>query len=221
MNNDNQSSEVKTKNITLGSIVAWVLGVGSALAGFGMIVSKPLAGVLYLLVAVILIPPVSRGGQNKLHISLSRSLKVVIVIILFFIIGTNMAGSTTPKTAVISNSKTASNQAPETNEVAIKVTASKIIADYKANEVSADATYKGKLIDVKGTVDKIAKDITDTPYITLSGGNQYGFESVQCMFTKDQEAELSSVSKGQSITLEGRVSGKLGNILVRECKIVK
>ena len=221
MNNDNQSSVVKTRNITLGSIVAWILGVGSALAGVGMIASKPLAGVLYLLVAVVLIPPVSRGVQNKLHISLSRSLKVVIVVVLFVIIGTNMAGSSAPKTAVTSTFNTVTNQAPETNEVAIKVTAPKIIADYKANEVSADASYKGKLIEVKGTVDTIAKDITDTPYITLSSGDPYGFERVQCMFTKDQESELSSVSKGQSITLQGRVSGKLGNVLVRECSIVK
>jgi glucan phosphoethanolaminetransferase (alkaline phosphatase superfamily) len=221
MNNVNQSSEVKTKNITLGSIIAWIFGLGNALAGIGFIVSNLLVGVLYLLIAIILIPPISRGVQNKLNIRLSSGLKFVIVIVLLVIIGTNMSGSSDIKNNVTSTSNVTTNQTSETSEVAIKVTAAKIIADYKANEVSADAIYKGKLVEISGTVDAIAKDITDTPYITLSSGDPYAFEKVQCMFSNDQESELASISKGQLITLQGRVSGKLMNIVVENCKIVK
>ncbi len=217
MNNTNQSSEVKTKNITVSSIIAWILGIGSILTGINTIGSKPLVGILYFLVAVILIPPISKGIQEKLHIKLSRSLKVLIVLILFITIASITGKSATSKTEVASNSQKQS----AVPEQAIKVTALKIVADYKDNEVSADIAYKGKLIDVTGTVDTIGKDIIDTPYIALSDGNPYSFERVQCMFTKEQETELSTVSKGQSITLQGRVSGKLGNVIVRECRIVK
>lgn len=44
---------------------------------------------------------------------------------------------------------------------------------------------------------------------------------VQCMFSKSDEVELAAVAKGQKITLRGEVSGKLGNIIVKSCEIVK
>lgn len=216
MNNTNQSSEVKTKNITLSGVIAWILGIGCILTGINTIGSKPLVGILYFLSAIILIPPISRGIQEKLHIKLSKSLKVLIVLILLITIASITGKSGTPKTEVVSNSQ----KQTAVPEQAIKVTASKLVADYKANEVSADLAYKGKLIEVKGTIDTIGKDIIDTPYIALSDGSPYSFERVQCMFTKEQETELSAISKGQSITLQGRMSGKLGNVIVRECRIV-
>lgn len=102
MNDTNQSSEVKTKNITLVSIIAWVLGVGCVLTGIGTLISKPLVGILYLLAAAVLIPPVCRSIQKKMNINLSRNVKILIVVILFFIIGTSMTDSSAPKNEVAS-----------------------------------------------------------------------------------------------------------------------
>ncbi len=217
MNNTNQSSEVKTKNITLGSIIGWLVGIGAALAALGTISSKPLVGTLYIIIALILIPPVSKWIESQTHIRLSKGVKILAVLVLLGVIGANVNGTpATPKTVETDSAKPAVQA-----EQAIQVTAPKIIADYKANEISADAMYKGKLIEVKGTVSNIAKDIMDTPYITLSNGDPYGIESVQCMFTKEQEGELAGISKGKPITLQGRVSGKLMNIIVRECRILQ
>lgn len=214
MNNENKSSEVKTKNITLSSIIAWVVGVGSALVGVGFVSTKPLIAVLYFFIAIILIPPVIKGIQNKLNFKISKSLKAVLVLILILSIGNQLSGSPSSK---VTSSQT--NQSAVVNEEAIKVTSAKLIADYKANEVSADMVYKSKLVKIQGTVNTIGKDITDTPYITFTNDNQYEITSVQCMFTNEQESELSTIKKNQQITLEGRVSGKLGNVIVRDCKI--
>ncbi len=106
MNNTNQSSEVKTKNITLVSIIGWVLGVGCVLAGISSLVSKPFVGILYLVAAMVLIPPVSSGIQKKMNINLSRKVKILIVVFLFFIIGTGMADPSTPKNEVANTSST-------------------------------------------------------------------------------------------------------------------
>lgn len=106
-------------------------------------------------------------------------------------------------------------------EPAIKVTASKLASDYEANEVSADATYKGKILEVTGTIENIGKDILDTPYVALSNGVQYSFTSIQCMFDKSDQSQLTTLSKNTKITLRGKNSGKLGNIILRECSIVK
>lgn len=217
MNNTNQSSEVKTKNITLGSIIGWLVGIGATLAALGTISTKPVVGTLYIIIALILIPPVSKWIEGQTHIRLSKSVKVLVVLVLLGVIGANMNGTTSSPTATKNDSSKPAVQA----EQAIQVTAIKLIADYKANEVSADAMYEGKLIEVKGTVHTIAKDILDMPYITLSSGDPYGIESVQCVFTKEQEEELAGISKGKPITLQGRVSGKLMNVIVRECRIIQ
>lgn len=145
---------------------------------------------------------------------------VVGVIVILYIVGSNSTPST-PTPNVNNNVSDTPAKTPEPAEEVIKVTASKMIADYKANEISADATYKGKLVAVSGSVGSIAKDIMDNPYITITNDATYSFESVQCVFSKSQEAELAGISKNQAIILQGRVSGKLGNVIVRECSIVK
>ena len=104
---------------------------------------------------------------------------------------------------------------------AMKVTAEKIIEDYKDNGVAADATYKGKLVEITGTVKTIDKDVLQTPYISLESYEYAIVDHVQCMFPKSSETELASVTKGQKITLRGTVANKLGNLIVEDCSIVK
>lgn len=111
-------------------------------------------------------------------------------------------------------------QSPQPQEQAIAVTAAKLLQDYEANEVSADAQYKGKIVEVSGAINTIGKDILDTPYVSLSTGGG-SFFSIQCMFEKSDQAQLATLSKDTRITLRGRVSGKLGNIIVRECSVVR
>ncbi len=107
-------------------------------------------------------------------------------------------------------------------EPAISVTAFQMAKEYKQNEVAAEAKYKGKLVEISGTVDTIGMDITDTPYISFTTENQYEIiNRIQCMFSDKDTAMLSAISKGQKITLQGEVSGALGNIIVRDCSIVQ
>lgn len=138
---------------------------------------------------------------------------VLAVIVFFIIVGSS--GSSNPA----STSSVVQEQA--VSEPAVAVTASKLASDYEANEVSADAKYKGKILEVTGTISNIGKDILDTPYVALSDGKQYSITSIQCMFDKSDQGQLAALSKDAKITLSGRGDGKLGNILLRECSIVK
>lgn len=202
-----------TKNITFGLVFGWLFGILTGLSGITFLFSEPLTGVLLILVSLISLPPASKMLKEKMNLSLSKGLKIVLVLILLVIVGTTMSDSDTA--TVASSKEEASTPARE----AIKVTATKLADDYKANEVAADAKYKGNLVEVSGTIGTIGKDITDTPYVTLTIG-QYDILSVQCMFGRNDQTALASLAKGQSITLQGEVSGKLGNVLVRGCKIV-
>lgn len=138
---------------------------------------------------------------------------VIIVIAVFGIIGSLGDSDSTDGTQ--------SAQEEVKEEPAISVTALKMAAEYKENEVAADAKYKDKLVEISGTVDTIGKDALDTPFIAFETENQYEIiNRIQCMFGRNDVEALSSVSKGQKITLQGEVSGALGNIIVRDCKIV-
>ena len=97
----------------------------------------------------------------------------------------------------------------------------KVCGEYKANEVAAEAKYKGKLVEISGTVDTIGNDALDNPFIAFATENQYEIiNRIQCMFSRNDITALSGVSKGERITLRGEVSGALGNIIVRNCEIV-
>jgi hypothetical protein len=91
--------------------------------------------------------------------------------------------------------------------------ANALYAEYEANEVAADAKYKGKIVIVSGIIRSIGKDIVDQAYIVIGGG---GFlDGVQCMFTASENNSVAGLAKGQSVTVKGQVSGKiLGNVLL-------
>lgn len=138
----------------------------------------------------------------------------LLAIIVIIIIASSGGGSGSSGTNSSGSNQT--NTAPA--EQAIAVTATKLYADYKANEISADNTYKGKLVEVSGTVDNIGKDILDKPYISLKTGEIIG--SVQCMLDDDAIAEASALAEGTKVTMQGRVNGLLGNVLVKDCTLV-
>jgi len=217
MENNKESSEVKTKNITLDSIIGWIFGVIVGITGIVNIFSDPLAGLLFILAAVITLPPTNKYLKEKMHISLSKGVKIVLVLVFLGIAGSQMGEKA--KSEVTQNTTQSTQKVEEVVDLP-KVTAKQIVDDYKANEVSADAKYKGKEFEISGVVETIGKDIMDTPYIALESYEYAIVDKVQCMFNKGSEAELATVSKGQKITLKGEISGKLGNILVKRCEIV-
>jgi hypothetical protein len=98
------------------------------------------------------------------------------------------------------------------------VTAKDLIAHYKANEVSADSSYKNRSLVVTGLVDTIGKDLLDTPYVTLNSGETISFPSVQCMGSRNSN-EFAALRKGQQVKVVGVCTGKFGNILLSPCSI--
>ncbi len=82
---------------------------------------------------------------------------------------------------------------------AIKVTAGELFKAYQANEMAAQQTYKGKLLEVFGTVDGVELDFADEPVIKLRSSNQ--FMPVSIKLTDETKSAAAGYSKGQKITL--------------------
>ena len=96
------------------------------------------------------------------------------------------------------------------------LSANKLFKEYDKNSVAADAKYEDKIVVVSGTIQSIGKDIMDTAYLVIGGT---GFlDGVQCMLPTGQESLVARVSKGQYVTLKGKVSGQImGNVIVNNC----
>ena len=123
------------------------------------------------------------------------------------------SSSTTPSSYTSSSTTTSSSS--DTYSSPISVSADQLYREYSDNEIAADTTYKNKSVVVSGTVKSLGKDILGSPYVVLDAGFLLG---VQCVFSRS-DTSLARVSKGDSISVRGRVSGKMGNVVVRDCAL--
>jgi len=100
----------------------------------------------------------------------------------------------------------------------IEITPAKLFAAFEDNEAAANMKYKGKLIQVTGTINNIGTDILGDPYITFETDILKG---VNCYFTKSSMEEIAQVRKGQKVTVRGICDGKLVYVLLKKSELVK
>jgi len=80
-----------SKKITVGLILSWMFGVFFVLGGFSGIVSgEPIPGLVMLIMAAVLLPPVTKLVDQKWKFHLSKGMKIVVIIIGFIIFGTTV-----------------------------------------------------------------------------------------------------------------------------------
>ena len=97
----------------------------------------------------------------------------------------------------------------------LTVNSKNLYNDYNNNEIAADDKYKGKIIQVKGTIRDIGNDIMDEAYVTLIGDEFFG--DVQCFFS--DKSYLVDVKKGQNINVVGYCDGLFINVIMKNCII--
>lgn len=102
-------------------------------------------------------------------------------------------------------------------EEAIKVNANDLYAEYKQNEIAADQKYDNKILEVSGTIQSIGKDILEDMYVSLKTDDIIG--SVQCMLADEEANKAATLAEGQTITLKGKNTGLLMNVILRDCVI--
>jgi hypothetical protein len=84
---------------------------------------------------------------------------------------------------------------------------------YDENEVKADEGAKGRTFVLTGTISNIGVALGE-PYVVLQA-KENSLLGVQCTF-KDK-AEVAKLSKGQQISLIGKCSGKVINVMMDDC----
>lgn len=116
------------------------------------------------------------------------------------------------------------NESEKKQIEAIEVKSSVLYKAYDDNEISADNLYKDKWVKITGKVIDVRKNpIKKSETIVKLNGlidNEYEIVGVSCHFDESHKAEISEISKGQSITILGKCVGKPVFIKIEECSII-
>lgn len=87
----------------------------------------------------------------------------------------------------------------------VAISARDLYTAYEDNEVAADLNYKGKQIEVTGTVKDIGKDIADRMYIIFDTDVVLG--GIQVYFPKSEAESVAKINKGEQVTIVGKGDG--------------
>ena len=106
-----------------------------------------------------------------------------------------------------------------------KVDRATMQAEYKNNEVRADAIYKDHFVEISGVAGKIDKGPFGGVYISVGSGARFDMEAVRCTVNEDDKAQIAAimtVNKGDKVTVHGRVQGfHVMSVSLQECALVK
>jgi hypothetical protein len=86
-----------SKKISVGLILSWIFGILFALTGIISVFSEPIPGLVMLVMAAVLLPPVNKLVDEKWKFHLSGGIKIVVIIIGFVIFGSTIDTSKTTK----------------------------------------------------------------------------------------------------------------------------
>jgi hypothetical protein len=98
------------------------------------------------------------------------------------------------------------------------LTADELGAAYGANEISADAQYKGHVVRVTGQAGDISKDWFGNPYIMLET-EDLDSPSIRCMLADGQASRASTIQRGDTVTLVGTVDGMFVKLDMTGCTL--
>jgi hypothetical protein len=163
MSNDNQS-ELKTKHITFGFVIAWILAVVVGIPGIMMLFEHQVgAGILFILMALVALPPANSFIKEKTNFSLSNGLRVAAVVVLFAIAAVVISKGTPATTAVSVPAQNETGSTAQVQATAEKSTPAATEAQPDATQTPTPApssTAMQTLLDVSGSGTKTTESFT-------------------------------------------------------------
>lgn len=113
MSHEQNESQTKSKHVTLGLVCAWFFGVLFAISVVTFFVEGDfIASIISLLMAAMLLPPVWKKIQDKMNLSLSSGVKIVLVIVGVVLVGF-VSTSPTPSSTTSTTTETTTQKATE------------------------------------------------------------------------------------------------------------
>jgi len=92
------------------------------------------------------------------------------------------------------------------------------------NDAGADNKYKGKYLEISGVVERVGRDRDDIPFVILHAGDGKAAIKIECFFDsadEEDEVRIDQLGKGQAVSVNGGYAGRVSNIQVRDCVLVR
>lgn len=102
----------------------------------------------------------------------------------------------------------------------IKIDVKDLMAEYEKNDITANAKYKGKQLEVSGTVFGFGSDLFGNPTLFFAV-NESDTIGLIATFGKDKIDTLTAISKGQRVTVRGQGDGLRIHVQIKYASIVK
>ncbi|WP_158256146.1 hypothetical protein [Corynebacterium sp. 13CS0277] len=124
-----------------------------------------------------------------------------IVVLIIIAMSMSMGGSSDSSSDSSSGSSSSVDSAQAADTPAIPVTAVDLVSAYEANEIAADKEYKGKKLELTGTL----KSVTETlgTYTVTLEGPEMSIADVWCKLQKSQVDAAAELVTGNVITVHG------------------
>jgi len=105
------------------------------------------------------------------------------------------------------------------HEPLVSIPALNLYIEYEYNADLADEHYLGKHLEIKGAItDKIELPDAGIMLVFQKPCDPHG---VVCLFEASNAAHLQNIKIGDIITLQGRCAGKIVDVMMEDCEIIR
>ncbi len=102
---------------------------------------------------------------------------------------------------------------------AFTIPAHDMVTEYNKDETAADKKYLDKVVAVTGTVTEVKVDPSGQATVFLDGNDP--MTNITCSFYNDEAPTVKDLDKGATVTIKGNCTGKLMDIVLNKCSIIK
>lgn len=109
----------------------------------------------------------------------------------------------------------------------VAVPAAQLLQEFQDDAGAAERKYRGKCLEISGVVERSGRDENEIPFVVLHAGDEQAKLKVECFFVFANEAgdprdvRVEQLNKGQTVTVRGEYGGRISNVRVRDCVLVK
>jgi hypothetical protein len=105
---------------------------------------------------------------------------------------------------------------------AIEMTVAELLTAYKTEGPAADARFANQNLRLTGLVEKINVKVAMDIYSVILNDPGKGLlpQGVRCIFDRKYASALGQLTAGQTITVQGRYSGSIIDISLRDCFLI-
>jgi hypothetical protein len=235
---ENKETEKKeVKKVTLGLVLGWLFGGFFLLSGFLFLFTSFVTGMLCLLIGVLIFPPANSFLVKRFNLSLSKGLRIALVIALLVLIGIIGAGEMeddldvgreTEETVTTDTEEIPEEEIEEVQEEEVveytEVNMTDFLAEYDKNKLAAEKKWTGERIQTTGYISNISS-VLGKIYVSIepSDDEWYFGNSVSCYPKNSEEEErVLELENGQVVTVRGVAQDmSVMSVGIKDCEIVQ